>query len=199
MLQRKGGMFHDTLPRQPARAGLICGSELNVAVFAHPTLNRQPLETHILMRASFARLFGPVMPFWMAGSTLLNLLLLMPYQHLGPEAWRLALIAFAIQALAIPFSLFGPVPINNRIINWTPESLPNDWKQHEHRWDMYHWLQTFGLIVAFGALIRSAMIRRLRRKTRSTRASEPPTRVAASAAAQCHSAASNKQSARSGQ
>lgn len=69
------------------------------------------------------------MPFWMSGSTLLNLLLLLPYQHLGPEAWRLALIAFAIQALAIPFSLFGPVPINNRIVNWTPQSHPNDWEK----------------------------------------------------------------------
>jgi uncharacterized membrane protein len=139
--------------------GLMCGSELNVAAFAHPTLNRQPLETHIPMRASFARLFGRVMPFWMAGSTLLNLLLLLPFQRLSPEAWRLALIAFAIQTLAIPFSLFGPVPINNRITNWTPQTLPNDWKAQEHRWDVYNWVRTFGLIVAFAALILSAMVR----------------------------------------
>ncbi len=99
------------------------------------------------------------MPFWMAGSTLLNLSLLMPYQHLSPEARRWALIAFAIQALAIVFSLFGPVPINKRIINWTPQSLPDDWKEQEHRWDVYHWVRTFGLIVAFAALILSAMIR----------------------------------------
>jgi hypothetical protein len=48
--------------------GLMCGSELNVAAFSHPTLNRQPLETHIPVRSSFAILFGRVMPFWMAGS-----------------------------------------------------------------------------------------------------------------------------------
>jgi hypothetical protein len=99
------------------------------------------------------------MPFWMAGSTLLNLLLLLPFQRLSPEAWRLALIAFAIQALAIPFSLVGPVPINNRIINWTPQTVPNDWKAQEHRWDVHHWVRTSGLIVAFAALIVSAMIR----------------------------------------
>ena len=136
--------------------GLMCGSELNVAAFAHPTLNRQPLETHILMRASFARLFGRVIPFWMAGSTLV---LLLPFAHLNPELWRLAALAFAIQALAIPFPLSGPVPINNRIINWTPPSLPSDWKAQEHRRDVYHWVRTFGLIVAFAALIASAMIR----------------------------------------
>lgn len=138
--------------------GVMCGSELNVGAFAHPTLNRQPLETHIVMRAAFARLLGRVMPPWMAVSTLLNLLLLLPFQRLSPEAWRLAALAFAIQALAIPFSLFGPPPINNRIMDWTPQSVPSDWKAQEHRWDLYHWARTFGLIVAFAALIVSAMI-----------------------------------------
>jgi hypothetical protein len=90
------------------------------------------------------------------------------YQHLGPEAWRLALIAFAIQGLAIPLSLFGPVPIN-RIIKWTPQSLPNDSKEQEHRWDVHHWVRTFGLIVGFAAPILSAMIRwRKRKKTQHT-------------------------------
>ncbi len=58
--------------------GLMCGSELNIAAFAHPTLTENLWKTHITMRASFAALFGHVMPFWMTGSTLLNLLLLMP-------------------------------------------------------------------------------------------------------------------------
>jgi hypothetical protein len=43
--------------------GLMAGSELNVAAFAHPALNRQPLEVHIRMRSWFARIFGRVMPF----------------------------------------------------------------------------------------------------------------------------------------
>jgi hypothetical protein len=76
--------------------GLMCGSELNVAAFAHPTLHRQPLEVHIPVRASWATLFGRVMPFWMATSTLLNLLLLLPFEHLGVLARHLAAIAFAI-------------------------------------------------------------------------------------------------------
>ena len=61
--------------------GLMCGSEMNIAVFGHPTLNKQPLEVHIPVRASFAKLFGRVMPFWMGASTLLNLLLLLPFGH----------------------------------------------------------------------------------------------------------------------
>jgi uncharacterized membrane protein len=137
--------------------GLMCGSELNVAAFAHPAFNRQSLDVHIPVRASFATLFGRVMPFWMATSTLLNLLLLLPFEHLGALAVHLAAIAFAIQVVAVLFSLVGPVPINNRIKLWTPANLPSNWQAQEHRWDLYHWLRTCGLIVAFALLVVSAL------------------------------------------
>ena len=135
--------------------GLMCGSELNVGAFAHPTFSPQPLETHIRVRSAFAVLFGRVMPFWMAGSTLLNLLLLLPFAQLNVTALRLTAVSAAIQVLAIVFSLIGPVPINNRVKTWTPVALPTDWQAQEHRWAVYHWLRTCGLIVAFGLLVAS--------------------------------------------
>jgi hypothetical protein len=91
--------------------GLMCGSELNVAAFANPTLNRQPLGAHIPVRSSLAAQLGRVMPFWMVGSTLLNLLLLLHFESLGTLSWRLAAIALAIQVAAVVFSLVGPVPL----------------------------------------------------------------------------------------
>ena len=133
--------------------GLMCGSELNIALFAHPNFSQHPLGVHVRLRAAFASLLGQVMPFWMAGSTVLNLLVLFPFAHLSGGAWRLAAIAFAIQVLAVLFSLVGPVPINNRIAKWTPEALPDNWRHEEHRWDVYHWLRTGGLVVAFAILV----------------------------------------------
>ncbi len=135
--------------------GLMCGSELNVALFAHPTLNRQPLETHIRVRSSIAALLGRVMPFWMSASTLVNLLLLLPFANLSSLAWRFAAISLGIQIAAVVFSLVAPVPINNRIARWRPDSLPGDWKTQEHRWDLYHSLRTSGLVVAFALLALS--------------------------------------------
>jgi len=99
------------------------------------------------------------MPFWMAGSTLLNLLLLLPFEHLNKSAWDLAAAALTIQVCAVLFSLAGPVPINNRIINWAPESLPQDRGAQEHRWDTYHWIRTGGLVVAFAILVLSVGLR----------------------------------------
>jgi uncharacterized membrane protein len=139
--------------------GLMCGSELNVAAFAHPTLNRQSVAVHIPVRSSFAVQLGRVMPFWMVGSTLLNLLLLFRFERLSTVSWRLAAIALAIQVAAVVFSLIGPVPINNRIAKWTPESLPNDWRNQEHRWDLYHGVRTVALIIAFALLILSVGLR----------------------------------------
>jgi hypothetical protein len=135
--------------------GVMCGSELNVGLFAHPLLNRQPLVVHIPVRAGFAALFGRVMPFWMSGSTLLNLLLLLPFVHLSSAAWRLAAAAAALQIACVVFSIVAAVPINNRIIGWTPETLPADWKAQERRWDSYHAFRTVALIIAFLALILS--------------------------------------------
>jgi hypothetical protein len=63
--------------------------ELNVGGFAHPTLNAQPLEVHVPVRASVARLFGRVMPFCMTGSALLNLAVVLPFAGLQGTAWRL--------------------------------------------------------------------------------------------------------------
>jgi uncharacterized membrane protein len=135
--------------------GLMCGSELNIAAFAHPTLNRQPREVHIRLRSALAALFGRVMPVWMVGSTLLNLALVLPFEHLGRPSWRFATVALAFQIFAVLFSLVAPVPINNRITKWTPESIPGDWREQEHRWDLYHWFRTTGLIVAFALLVLS--------------------------------------------
>jgi hypothetical protein len=137
--------------------GLMCGSELNIAIFAHPMLNRQSLEVHIPVRAALATLLGRVMPFWMAASALLSLLLLFPFAHLGVVAGHLAQAAFVIQVLAILFSIGGPVPINNWIKRWTLANLPANWQAQERRWDIYHAIRTLALIAAFVLLVLGAL------------------------------------------
>lgn len=138
--------------------GLLCGSELNVAIVGHPILNRHPLSVHIPMRASLAAWLGRVMPFWFAASTLLTLLLLLPFEHLRVPAWHLASAALGLQAFTVLFSLVAPVPINNRIIQWTPTSLPENWRALEQRWDAYHIFRTAILVVAFILLALSLRI-----------------------------------------
>jgi hypothetical protein len=35
-----------------------------------------------------------------------------------------------------------------------PASFPSDWHVQEHRWDVYHWLRTSALIMAFVSLLQ---------------------------------------------
>jgi hypothetical protein len=138
--------------------GLMCGSELNVGAFAHPALNTQTLDVHVPVRAALAKLFGRVMPFWMTTSTLLNLLLLLPFESLKGTAWNLTAISAGIQVAAVLFSIIFPVPINNRIMRWTPATVPEDWRAQEHRWDGLHAFRTLGLVGAFVLMLVSLAI-----------------------------------------
>ncbi len=106
-----------------------------------------------------AALFGRVMPFWMGGSALLSLLLLLHFEHLNKSAWRLAAIAFAIQVFAVLFSLVGPVPINNRIIKWRAGIPPWRLASAGGPVGFDHWLRTCGLMIAFALLVLSVGIR----------------------------------------
>jgi hypothetical protein len=110
---------------------LVCGSELNVGAFAHPTLNAETIEVHVPVRAAFAKLLGRVMPFWMSSSTLLNLSVLLPFERLTERAWNFAAIAAGIQVFAVLFSLVFLVPIDNRIMRWAPATVPQDWRAQE--------------------------------------------------------------------
>jgi hypothetical protein len=137
----------------------MCGSELNVGAFAHPTLNGQTPDVHVPVRAALAKLFGRVMPFWMGTSTLLNLAILFRFEGLNRTAWHLVAVGFAIQAFAVLFSIVLPVPINNRIMRWTPATLPQDWRAQERRWDSFHGFRTLGLIGSFALLTLSLAVR----------------------------------------
>ena len=45
-------------------AGLMVGSELAIAAFVHPTLDRLPDNVHLPAAIALARVMGRFMPFW---------------------------------------------------------------------------------------------------------------------------------------
>ncbi len=45
-------------------AGLMVGSELSIAAFVHPTLDRLPDAVHLPAASALARVLGRFMPFW---------------------------------------------------------------------------------------------------------------------------------------
>lgn len=134
-------------------AGLMVGSELAVAAFVHPTLNRLADGVHLPAASAMARVLGRVMPFWYA-------LVLLLTSADAFAAWRQSgrlpiwtVAAAALWVLAIVYSIVALVPINDRIASWESSAPPANWKTYRNRWDMLHRWRVVLLTMAFAFLI----------------------------------------------
>lgn len=140
-------------------AGLLTGNEFSVGVFIHPGFNRLPDLAHGYAARETARVFGRVMPFWMAANLLLTGSLVFVGTAVYTLAWWLIIAATVLFAVVIVFSIIFPVPINNRIAAWDLENLPADWRQLRQKWDAYHRVRVAMLIAAFLCLATGTIIR----------------------------------------
>lgn len=134
-------------------AALLVGNEFTVGAFINPAFGRLPEQPQAYAARESARVFGRVMPFWMAANLLLNILLVFPVADRHSASWWFYLTAAVLFALVIVFSVVFPVPINNRIATWNPEDLPNDWCELRRRWDKFHHARIVLLLSALACLI----------------------------------------------
>ena len=134
-------------------AGLMVGSELAIAAFVHPTLDRLPDNVHLPVASALARLLGRFMPFWYILVFLLTLaeVLFQWHQSSRLPIWIAA--SAVLWALASVYSITALVPINNRIASWEKVTPPVDWKTFRNRWDLLHRWRVVLLTIAFAFLI----------------------------------------------
>ncbi len=130
-------------------AGLLVGSELAIAAFVHPTLDKLPDDVHLPAASALARVQGTVMPFWYALVFLLTLAeAVVQWHHSGRLPIWIAASA-VLWILAILYSVTALVPINNRL----KSNPPPDWKTYRRRWDLLHRWRVVLLTIAFAFLI----------------------------------------------
>ena len=134
-------------------AGLMVGSELAIAAFVHPTLDRMEDDVHLPAASALARVLGRFMPFWYILVFLLTLAeVLIQWQQSGRLPVWIATSA-VLWALASLYTVTALVPINNRIASWEKVAPPADWKTFRCRWDMLHRWRVALLTIAFAFLI----------------------------------------------
>ena len=134
-------------------AGLMVGSELAVAAFVHPTLNRLPDAVHLPAANALARVQGRLMPFWYIIVFLLTLAeVLIRWNQSGRLPIWIAMSA-VLWLLSSIYSITFLVPINNRIASWEKVTPPADWKAFRNRWDLLHRWRVALLTMAFTFLI----------------------------------------------
>ncbi len=134
---------------------MLLGSEFGVAVFVHPALSHANHERFLPAIQALASVFGKTMPFWMAATFLLHLIILGLFWDWPAIATVLLVIATLLWLVIILFSLAGPVPINNRVKAWDLGNLPPDWQKQRRRWDRLNAIRVVLIAAAFFTLILS--------------------------------------------
>ncbi len=134
-------------------AGLMVGSELAIAAFVHPTLDRLPDNVHLAVASALARVLGRFMPFWYILVFLLTLAEVHIQWHQSGRLPIWIVTSAILWALASVYSITVLVPINNRIASWEKVTPPADWKTLRSRWDLLHRWRVVLLTIAFAFLI----------------------------------------------
>jgi hypothetical protein len=127
--------------------GVMVGAEFAVAVFVNPVQRRLPVGPWIEATAAGGRLLGRVMPLWYIGSLLLTAWL--AAAKWGGTAGDAAAAAAALLIVSVIMSVTLLVPVNNRIITWTADNHPADWREQHQRWDRLHYARVAIIIAAF--------------------------------------------------
>ena len=138
-------------------AGMLTGSEFAVAVFFHPCISRLEDAVHIQAAQPLAKVLGTVMSFWYPLTFLLVLAVTFLAHPSRGTPWWLALTSTILLALISIYSLLLPVPINNQVSRWQPNSVPANWRDLRRRWDLLHDIRVVFLIIALILLVASCV------------------------------------------
>ncbi|MBW4690867.1 MAG: DUF1772 domain-containing protein [Lyngbya sp. HA4199-MV5] len=138
-------------------AGLMVGNELAVGAFVHPRLSALDDKTHAASAQALARVYGAAMPIWYAAVLILTVALTLVMQPWS-IATEIAAVAAAIWLGSIVFTLVFPVPINNQVIRWDLDALPDNWKALRKQWDQFHAIRVVMLLLALTCLTIACFI-----------------------------------------
>ena len=127
--------------------GVMVGVEFAVAVFVNPIQRRLPVGSWIEATAAGGRVLGRVMPFWYIGSLLLTAWL--AAAKWGGPAGDAAVAAAGLLIVSVVMSVTLLVPVNNRIITWTADNHPADWREQQQRWDRWHYARVAVILAGF--------------------------------------------------
>lgn len=131
--------------------GFTACAQFGSYALAHPAARKLPARERIAFEQGQLRTYGRVTPVLLT----VSLLLAVAYAWWaggegGPSGWRwLAVVAIA---LASGVTVVFNVPVNHATYLWEPGDPPSDWREQRERWELYHGLRSWLLLLAFALL-----------------------------------------------
>ncbi|CAN5894439.1 DUF1772 domain-containing protein [soil metagenome] len=131
--------------------GLLAGNELGSSAALHPALEKLDPPERIRAEQAVTRRYAAIMPFWMS-STLISCLAALVAAR-GSAGFRRTLTGTACFAVMLASTRLGNVPINDRVLELSPEEDQAEFARLRERWDQLHTLRVALNLVGFGVLI----------------------------------------------
>jgi hypothetical protein len=136
-------------------AGLLAGNELGTKVAVHPALERLGTPERIRAEQEVTRRYGAIMPLWMS-SVVVSCGAVAALSR-GTRAFLPTLLGAACFSGMRASTLTGNVPINDRVLELSPEADGEEFVGLRDRWDRLHTLRVALVITGFALLCVGAL------------------------------------------
>ncbi len=120
-------------------AGLLAGNEFGTRVALHPSLEKLSTPERIRAEQEVTRRYGAIMPFWML-SVIVSCLPVLALSR-GTRGLLPTVAGTACFVGMLASTLIGNVPINNRVLELSPETDGEEFVELRERWDRLHTLR----------------------------------------------------------
>lgn len=119
-------------------AGLLAGNEFGTWAAVHPALGELSARERIRAEQEVTRRYAKIMPFWMS-SVIASCLAVLALTRDRRSATFFFTVASTVCFVAMLIStLLGNVPINNRVLELSPENDSEEFLRLRERWDRLH-------------------------------------------------------------
>lgn len=136
---------------------LFVGFEVGSRFVIHPSLNSLSFNADLEAEQALSRILGRIMPVVMPLTMISTAVVaLLISDKTSAEFW-LTVAAFACLVVMLAITLTGNVPINDRVLELTPDTPREDWRALRRRWDHLHSARVALDLVALAALILAAL------------------------------------------
>lgn len=135
--------------------GLLAGNEFGTRVAIHPSLERLSTPERIRAEQEVTRRYAAIMPFWMS-SVIVSCLPVLALSR-GTRSFRPALAGTSCFAGMLASTLIGNVPINDRVLEMSPEADGEEFVELRKRWDRLHTLRVVLNVAGLGLLCVGAL------------------------------------------